>query len=57
MLVLGTQNLSSDWDRAVAMLAVGSVAFIPGLYACVVLLGTYLGWSGYSYDALPSYDD
>jgi hypothetical protein len=32
-------------------------SFLPGVYACVVLLGTYLGWSGYNYDILPSYDD
>jgi len=57
MLFFGTQNLSQDRDRAIGMLAVGSLAFIPGFYACWVLLGTYMGWHGYSYDILPSYDD
>ena len=57
MLFFGIQNLGFDSERGMAMICVGSVAFIPGFYACVVLIGTYLGWNGYSYDVLPSYDD
>ena len=57
MLFFGTQILGSDQERGIAMLCVGSLAFIPGFYACMVLVGTYWGWPGYSYDILPSYDD
>jgi hypothetical protein len=48
----------AEWfDRAVSMLAVGSLAFVPGSYAVVNLYGTWRGWEGYSYDAIPSYDE
>jgi len=57
MLWLGVRTLPSDRDRAIGMLVTGSLAFIPGSYACWVLLGAALRWPGYSYDQLPSYDD
>lgn len=31
--------------------------FIPGSYASTQLLGAYLGWPGYDYSYVPSYDD
>lgn len=31
--------------------------FLPGSYASLNLLGAYLGWSGYDYSSVPSYDD
>ena len=30
---------------------------LPGSYASTVIYGTYVGWSGYSYSELASYDD
>lgn len=41
---------------AARSLRIGAV-FLPGSYASTNLLGAYLGWPGYSYDAVPSYDD
>ena len=44
-------------ERGLAMLVVGALTFLPGSYAVTVLLGARLGWRGYSYDTLPSYDE
>jgi hypothetical protein len=57
MLWLGVRTLPNDRDRAIGMLVTGSLAFIPGSYACWVLVGACMRWPGYSYDQLPSYDD
>ena len=35
----------------------GVLTFLPGSYAVTVLLGSWLGWPGYSYESLPSYDE
>ena len=47
----------SEKDRGLAMIIVGAIAFLPGSYASFVLLGASLGWDGYTYDSVPSYDD
>jgi hypothetical protein len=57
MLAYGVPELNRDKDRGIAMVVLGSIAFLPGVYACWVLLGAYLRWPGYSYDQLPSYDE
>lgn len=57
MLWLGVKNLGVDQERAIAMLVVGSLAFLPGSYASWNLFGAWRRWAGYSYDAIPSYDD
>jgi len=57
MLAFGVPALAVDWDRGVAMVVVGTIAFLPGFYACWVFLGAWLRWRGYSYDDIPSYDD
>jgi hypothetical protein len=57
MLVYGVPELRVNQERGIAMCVVGSIAFIPGIYASFILLGAALGWQGYSYDQLPSYDD
>jgi hypothetical protein len=44
-------------ERGLAMLVVGALTFLPGSYAVTVLLGARLGWRGYSFDSLPSYDE
>jgi hypothetical protein len=51
------QVLWTEFDRAVAMIVVGALAFVPGSYAVWNLVGAARGWRGYSYDHLPSYDD
>lgn len=35
----------------------GVQVLLPGSYASVNLLGAYLGWPGYDYNSIPSYDD
>ena len=57
MLYFGVKALPYERDRALAMLVTGAIAFIPGSYACVVIAGTLLGWRGYDYRDLPSYDN
>mmetsp|Transcript_15898 Transcript_15898/g.23613 ORF Transcript_15898/g.23613 Transcript_15898/m.23613 type:complete len:128 (+) Transcript_15898:85-468(+) len=44
-------------DRAYALFFIGALILIPGSYASLNLFGAYLDWPGYSYDAIPSYDD
>jgi len=44
-------------ERGLAMLVVGALTFLPGSYAVAVLVGARLGWPGYSFDSLPSYDE
>ena len=44
-------------ERGLAMIVVGVLTFLPGSYAVTVLLGSWLGWPGYSYESLPSYDE
>lgn len=57
MLWLGIKNLNVDKDRAVGMIVVGSLAFLPGSYATFILIGAWCRWDGYRYSDLPSYDD
>lgn len=33
------------------------LVLLPGTYASLNLIGAYLGWPGYDYNAVPSYDD
>lgn len=53
--VMGSK--SDDRDRGLAMIILGSLMFIPGSYASCVLYGAYIGWPGYDYNQVPSYDD
>lgn len=57
MIWLGTKNLYVDRERAIAMLVLGSLMFIPGSYASFILFGAWRRWAGYRYEDLPSYDD
>ena len=57
MLYFGVQILSTERDRALGMIVVGSLAFLPGSYATWNLYGAFREWPGYSFDAVPSYDD
>ena len=58
-LVYGVHALATaaDYDRGVAMVVIGTITFLPGIYACTVIAGTLLGWPGYDVRDLPSYDD
>ena len=44
-------------DRGLSMIVLGSLMFIPGSYASLVLYGSWRGWHGYEYSMIPSYDD
>lgn len=56
MIYFGVQALETEFDRGVSMCTVGSIAFLPGSYACWHLYGAWKKWPGYSYDLIPSYD-
>jgi len=57
MIYYGVQALAEDKDRAIAMLVIGSISFLPGIWSTWMLLCAWLRIPGYSYDQLPSYDD
>ncbi|CAM9561669.1 unnamed protein product, partial [Pylaiella littoralis] len=65
MLVVGTvMSLLGIWhvwkgdsSRGGHHLLIGGILFVPGSYASTNLLGAYLGWPGYDYSSIPSYDD
>ena len=58
MLWLGTLALrAGERDKALALLVLGGLTFLPGSYASTVVLGAALGWRGYRVEDLPSYDD
>ena len=57
MLVYGVPELRANFERGVSMCALGAIMFIPGSYASWTLLGAARGWAGYSFEALPSYDE
>lgn len=39
------------------MIILGFILLLPGSYASSLIVGSYLGWEGYRYENLPSYDD
>ena len=57
MLVFGVRSLREDYDRAVAMIVLGSLTFIPGSYSTYILYGAWRKWPHYRWDSVPSYDD
>ena len=57
LLYFGVLALGEDRERAITMITVGSIAFIPGSYASYHLYGSWRRWPGFSYDMLPSYDE
>ena len=57
MLYYGVQELGRDHDRAIPMLIVGSISFLPGSYATFQLFGAWRRWPGYSYESIPNYDE
>jgi hypothetical protein len=55
-LVVGIPELIKGADGGTALVTLGSLTFLPGSYACIVLFGAWQRWRGYSYDSLPAYD-
>ena len=47
----------NDLGKNLSVIFLGSLLFIPGSYSSFVLYGSWLGWNGFSYDQVPSYDD
>ena len=45
------------WEKTWGYLSLGLIMFIPGSFSTYTLTGAYLGWRGFSYDQVPSYDD
>mmetsp|Transcript_22803 Transcript_22803/g.33091 ORF Transcript_22803/g.33091 Transcript_22803/m.33091 type:complete len:110 (-) Transcript_22803:11-340(-) len=45
-----------ETERGVALMVIAGILILPGCYATMNLLGAFLGWPGYSYTAIPSYD-
>ena len=37
--------------------ALPNTAFLPGIFACYIMVGTALRWRGFSYSQIPAYDD
>jgi len=62
LLVIGTilfltgLGLFLSNHKGLDVLIVGCIMLLPGAYATNILIGTWLGWRGYDYDALPSFD-
>ena len=42
--------------KGIDVLIVGCIMLLPGVYATQILIGTYLGWRGYDYGTLPSFE-
>mmetsp|Transcript_5069 Transcript_5069/g.8301 ORF Transcript_5069/g.8301 Transcript_5069/m.8301 type:complete len:115 (-) Transcript_5069:88-432(-) len=57
LVVIYTHFMKHGQSRGLAMVALGAMLFLPGSYATTVILGTWLGWEGYDYSQLPSYDE
>lgn len=46
-----------DSDRFKALLTIGFILFLPGLYASFIIINVVLQTEGYSIDDIPSYDE
>ena len=61
MLVLGSLMLAGIighyGDRAVPLLVIGTICFIPGFYNVRIAYLAWKGYRGYSFDDIPNYDD
>eukprot|EP00658_Telonema_sp_P-2_P014474 TRINITY_DN1549_c0_g1_i7.p1 TRINITY_DN1549_c0_g1~~TRINITY_DN1549_c0_g1_i7.p1 ORF type:complete len:107 (-),score=8.27 TRINITY_DN1549_c0_g1_i7:327-647(-) len=52
-LIAGPLSLNSDYDRGVAFIVLGVVAFLPGSFSMFVMVQVQRGMRGYSYAQLP----
>ena len=58
LLVCGLNVIrNGDRERAISMIVIGSICFLPGSYASWILWGAYSKWPGYSFSQVPSYDE
>eukprot|EP00494_Astrolonche_serrata_P019912 UN20127 len=44
-----------EWGlyEAIPFWTIGGIGIIPGLYACIIIVRTYLGHRGFRYDQIP----
>jgi Transmembrane proteins 230/134 len=57
LLYFGVKDFNTDRERSLPLIILGSITFIPGSYATTIFIGSFLGWRGYNFETLPSYDD
>ena len=50
-------RMGGDASIGLSMVVLGALMFVPGSYGSWIIYGTYRGWSGYSYNQIPNYDD
>eukprot|EP01039_Chlorochromonas_danica_P000804 gene804-873_t len=55
--IMFSSTRSHGKDRGTLLVILGSVMFLPGSYASVIIYGSFKGWPGYDYSLIPSYDD
>ncbi|CAN0508117.1 unnamed protein product [Ectocarpus sp. 12 AP-2014] len=58
MTALGASHVwKGESSRGGHHLLIGGILLLPGSYASFNLLGAYLGWPGFDYSSIPSYDE
>ena len=57
LAIIDFMNRYRGWEKTWGFLSLGLIMFIPGSFSTYTLTGAYLGWRGFSYDQVPSYDD
>lgn len=57
LLVAGVVIPDEYADRTIPVLILGAIAFLPGSYHTYIAWAAYKNYHGYSYDAIPSFDD
>ena len=50
-------QMGGDTSVGLSMIVLGALMFVPGSYGSFIIYGTYRGWTGYSYNQIPNYDE
>ncbi|XP_029459912.1 transmembrane protein 230 [Rhinatrema bivittatum] len=56
-LLLAGYIIKEDTDRAIPVLIIGILVFLPGFYHLRIAYYASKGYRGYSYDDIPDFDD